>query len=565
MVYSLRVSDRQYKEFHATSDIGTEVPLGHDFDPVGCKIFHEDRFIFDKNGVKIVQSKIRDCKWIPGVLLLEGNKVYGKHKRKNLYRCIPDDKHLPIFLIPYVLKLHFIKHLSNKYILFRYQHWIEEHPRGATVEILGNVTALPSFYTYQLYCKGLHFPMRTLQKQAGQALQQKSEERLVKEIKESYSITDRKGWNIISIDPPNSRDFDDAFGLTGVGNGRMMLSIYIANVPLWLESLGLWDSLTERVATIYLPDRTYPMLPKTLSDSLCCLKSGVERIAFTLDIVLDASFRIISTQFSNTSIVVKRNLRYGTREQESNRIYQQVRSIVVKLNGQMEYLEEIKGSHEVVAYLMIMMNYISAQRLKIYKTGIYRVVALHKNTAPSIPKGVDRTVRKFLEGWNSTGGSYVRYESAKGHDILGLDAYVHITSPIRRLVDLLNMVAMQDTLGLLTKNAKSTPFWKRWIGAPAFAILNKRMRSVRKIQNDCSLLHRCFQESAHQHYKGVIFDKVSQDNGSFQYLVFLPDLGTVSRLRSKEDIPLYGSYKFKIHIFVDEDKLKQKVRLALLK
>ena len=127
------------------------------------------------------------------------------------------------------------------------------------------------------------------------------------------------------------------------------------------------------------------------------------------------------------------------------------------------------------------------------------------------------------------------------------------------------MLALQNALGLLTKDAKSLLFWNRWIGATAFAILNKRMRSVRKIQNDCSLLHRCFQESAHQHYKGVIFDKVSQDNGSFQYLVFLSGLGTVSRLRSKEDVDLYGSYKFKIHIFVDEDKLKHKVRLTLLK
>ena len=62
--------------------------------------------------------------------------------------------------------------------------------------------------------------------------------------------------------------------------------------------------------------------------------------------------------------------------------------------------------------------------------------------------------KKFLKQWNSLGGRYCK--SIDDHEMLDLDAYVHITSPIRRLVDLLNIMKLQDSLGLYTlkENAK---------------------------------------------------------------------------------------------------------------
>ena len=52
----------------------------------------------------------------------------------------------------------------------------------------------------------------------------------------------------------------------------------------------------------------------------------------------------------------------------------------------------------------------------------------------------------------SSGGTYVKYKNIEGHEILDLDAYVHITSPIRRLVDLLNILEFQHELNLIHFN-----------------------------------------------------------------------------------------------------------------
>ena len=78
---------------------------------------------------------------------------------------------------------------------------------------------------------------------------------------------------IFTIDSNNCQDYDDALGLE-----NNVLSVYISNVPLWIEHLNLWNSLSMRVSTIYLPDKKRPMLPTILSDCLCSLQENQERI-----------------------------------------------------------------------------------------------------------------------------------------------------------------------------------------------------------------------------------------------------------------------------------------------
>ena len=65
--------------------------------------------------------KKRNSSTIPfGYKLLEDNKTYGNHNGKPLYRCIPDDRRLPCFLIPHKHKIGFNKNFKNKYIVFKF-------------------------------------------------------------------------------------------------------------------------------------------------------------------------------------------------------------------------------------------------------------------------------------------------------------------------------------------------------------------------------------------------------------------------------------------------------------
>jgi ribonuclease R len=76
-----------------------------------------------------------------------------------------------------------------------------------------------------------------------------------------------------------SMDFDDGFSIVPLENGNYKVSVYIANVFLWLETFGLWKSFSKRVSTIYLPDRRRPMFPTILSESLCILQNNQDRIS----------------------------------------------------------------------------------------------------------------------------------------------------------------------------------------------------------------------------------------------------------------------------------------------
>jgi exoribonuclease II len=64
------------------------------------------------------------------------------------------------------------------------------------------------------------------------------------------------------------------------------LSIYISNVTIWMDILNLWNSFSQRISTIYLPDKKRPMLPTILSECLCSLQENLTRIAFVMDIFI---------------------------------------------------------------------------------------------------------------------------------------------------------------------------------------------------------------------------------------------------------------------------------------
>jgi exoribonuclease II len=84
---------------------------------------------------------------------------------------------------------------------------------------------------------------------------------------------------------------------------------YISNVTLLLDNLGVWKSFSDRVSTIYLPDRKRPMLPTILSDGLCSLVQEKTRLALVMDIFIVEGF-VLDIQYKNAKIRVAHNYRY---------------------------------------------------------------------------------------------------------------------------------------------------------------------------------------------------------------------------------------------------------------
>ena len=583
--YKIHVNDRSYTSWEVF-DTNNFNKITLDINPLESKLLSNDVFTVNKdNTVNLIHSSIRSGPAMPAVLILAGNKTYGRQNKmkegqtynkkrsdmaggKLLYKCIPDDMRLPSFLVPYEIKnMGFSKVFKNLYVTIVFDQWEDKHPRAKLDNVIGPVDVLDNFYEYQLYCKSLNSSIQKFQKDTSKALESKCHDGIIDIVKQKYPSvedrTDQKMWHIITIDPPKSVDFDDGFSIVELENGIQQLSIYISNVTIWMDVLNLWDSFSRRISTIYLPDKKRPMLPTILSDCLCSLQENVTRIAFVMDIFIKND-EIIDIKHSNCFIKVAKNYCYEEPKLLADSKYHLILDASQKLSMKNKYINNVRNSHEAVCYLMILMNYHSAKELIKYKTGIFRSTIIKREF--NVPDTVPDDVSKFIKIWNSASGQYINGAEIidTRHEILDMDAYIHITSPIRRLVDLLNMIQFQQVTGIIKLSENVNKFYNKWLEDIEY--INTTMRSIRKVQCDCSLLDLCHNnpEVMDKEYDGYLFDKINRNDGLFQFVVFLPELKLSSRITMRDNFDNFECKKFKLFLFNNEENFKRKIRLQIL-
>ena len=606
MTFTFAPKDRNYSDW-----------AEHDINPFQSKLFPGDQYTIENNQVTIHSSEVRQKKELPGVLILVGNKTYGRHNKNNklLYRVVPDNKLIPGFLVPYEIKsVGFSKVFVNLYVTFSFIDWTGKHPVAIISQVIGPVDVLVNFYEYQLYCKGLNTSIQKFQKATAHSLtlrgyplypllgkveqnpllkkwSKNNESQVAMHNEEDVAmhnashvathneshvatdsvaslfaplfpkvdkVEDRQDWNIFSIDPENCVDFDDAFGIRDVGNGVTCISIYISNVTFVLDKLKLWSEFAGRVSTIYLPDKKRTMLPAVLSDDLCSLCAGQVRVALFMDIYLTDD-GIGKIEYGNAFIKLRKNFCYEEDDLLIDPDYNKLLWLCRWLTPKYKYMDSIVDSHDVVSYLMILMNYYCAKELLTAKTGIFR--SSHVTRDITVPSTVPVDVGKFIKIFNSSRSQYVSYSSDTAHHMLNLDAYIHITSPIRRLVDLLNMIEFQKVKGIAVLSDDAHSFYSEWMERIDF--INITTKTIRRVQNDCDLLHLCTNDPTilQNEYDGYLFNKVALDNGSFQYAVFLPVLKMTSRVFIPDGDLEFKPMRFKPFLFKNEDNFKRKIRL----
>ena len=576
--FKIHVNDRNYQSWEVfDTEQFNKILL--DINPIENKLFTNDVFSIDKNNkVAILHSSIRTTAAIPCVLILNGNKTYGRDNKYNkssnkssnklLYKCIPDDNRLPSFLVPYEIKsMGFSKVFKNLYVTINYREWNDKHPIAKLDNVIGPVDIINNFYEYQLYCKCLNSSIQKFQKDAFKSLESKSYDEILETIIKKYpniqDRTDNNVWHIITIDPANSVDFDDGISIIELENGVKQLSIYISNVTIWLDVLNLWNSFSRRISTIYLSDKKRTMLPAILSDRLCSLQENIKRVAFVMDIFIKEQ-TIIDIKYCNAIIQVSKNYIYEDRQLLADKKYYIILELAQNLSIKYKYINNVRNSYELVCYLMTLMNFYCAKELIKHNTGIFRTTIIKKQFY--VPDSVPEDVSKFIKIWNSTSGQYIDGSKIADfhHNLLDLDAYIHITSPIRRLVDILNMIQFQTSYGIITLSENATNFYFNWLNELEY--INITMRSIRKVQSDCSLLDLCNNDSniIEKEYDGYLFDKIYRNDGLYQYVVFLPELKLSSRIYIRDNFDNFLNKKFKLYLFNDEERFKKKIRLQIL-
>ena len=132
-----------------------------------------------------------------------------------------------------------------------------------------------------------------------------------------------------TIDPKDAKDFDDALSYRKLPNGNTEVGVHIADVTHYVTPNSIIDrEAKERATSVYLVDRTIPMLPERLCNGICSLRPDEEKLAFSCIFELDNDAEIVNARIART--VIKSNRRF-TYEEAQERIE----------TGQGDYVQEI--------------------------------------------------------------------------------------------------------------------------------------------------------------------------------------------------------------------------------
>jgi ribonuclease R len=123
--------------------------------------------------------------------------------------------------------------------------------------------------------------------------------------------SDIRDQTIITIDPADARDFDDAISLRKLPNGHWLLGVHIADVSHFVQPESRLDTVARtRGTSVYLPQHVIPMLPEILSNGLCSLQENQDRFTKSVYIELDDNGQVQATCFDNSVIRSARRLTY---------------------------------------------------------------------------------------------------------------------------------------------------------------------------------------------------------------------------------------------------------------
>src|SRR5437870_286055 len=192
-------------------------------------------------------------------------------------------------------------------VVVRLDAWESRHvnPEGEIIEVLGPATA-PGIDMLSIIRK-FHLPADFPKDVLDQA------ERIPDKIspRQLEGREDLRKEFIVTIDPDDARDFDDAIHVEKLANGGWNLGVHIADVAAYVEPRSALDREARRRGnSVYLPDRVIPMLPERLSNGVCSLNPEVDRLTHSAFIHFDKHGVARSARFARSLVRSARRLTY---------------------------------------------------------------------------------------------------------------------------------------------------------------------------------------------------------------------------------------------------------------
>ncbi|MBQ7066238.1 MAG: ribonuclease R [Lachnospiraceae bacterium] len=266
--------------------------------------FHQDKveiaLLPGKRGMRqeaeVVNILERGMKTVVGTF--ERGKSFGFVVPDN--RKLPDDIYIPLERSKGAVDGHKVVVEITDYG----KGYKGKRPEGRIIEILGHIND-PGVDILSIV-KGFDLPTEFSERVLNQA------ERVAKDV----SLADMEGrkdlrqMKMVTIDGEDTKDIDDAVSLT-VEEGKYHLGVHIADVTNYVqENSALDKEALKRGTSVYLVDRVIPMLPHALSNGICSLNEGVDRLALSCLMTIDEKGKVVDYEIAETVIKVNRRMTY---------------------------------------------------------------------------------------------------------------------------------------------------------------------------------------------------------------------------------------------------------------
>ncbi len=203
-----------------------------------------------------------------------------------------------------------------------------EHPEGTLDKILGPKGDHEVEMESILFDKGFMAGFPAGVEDEAQAIANKE-----KPIPEEEIATRRDFRQTLTftIDPVDAKDFDDAISYKELDNGHLEIGVHIADVSHYVRPGTQLDKVArERGFSVYLVDRTIPMLPEVLSNDLCSLNPEEEKLAFSVIFEIDQNGKVYNTSFEKTIIKSDKRFAYedAQKSMDENGVHSKELSII---------------------------------------------------------------------------------------------------------------------------------------------------------------------------------------------------------------------------------------------
>lgn len=177
-------------------------------------------------------------------------------------------------------------------------------PEGKVVEIIGHVND-PGTDIMSIV-KGYDLPVEFPEKVLNQA------ERVAKDVTSADMAgrMDIRSWRMVTIDGEDAKDLDDAISITKEGE-NYQLGVHIADVTNYVQERSALDrEAYERGTSVYLVDRVIPMLPHALSNGICSLNAGEDRLALSCIMTVNPKGEVIDQKIAETVVHIDQRMSY---------------------------------------------------------------------------------------------------------------------------------------------------------------------------------------------------------------------------------------------------------------